>query len=54
MVCYHVVLTEIRARSTCHMSRERAVILDLIALREHDTAIISKLWKKKRFLTYML
>ena len=34
---------EIPARSTCHMSRERAV-LDLIAL--HDTAIISELSKK--------
>ena len=34
---------EIPARSTCHVSRERAV-LDLITL--HDTAIISKLRKK--------
>ena len=44
---------EIPARSTCHVSRERAV-LDLIALRKHDSAIISKLRKKYRFLTYML
>ena len=29
------------------MSRERAVILDLITLRKHDTAIISQLWKKR-------
>ena len=29
----------------CHMSRGRAV-LDLIASRKHDTAIISELWKK--------
>ena len=33
------------ARSTCHVSRERAV-LDLIALRQYDTAIIYDLWKK--------
>ena len=39
---------EIPARSTCHVSRERAV-LDLIALRKHDSAIISKLWKKIDF-----
>ena len=38
---------EIPARSTCHVSRERA-ILDLIELRKHDSAIISKLWKKTK------
>ena len=45
--------SEIPARSTCHVPRERAV-LDLIALRKHDKAIFSELWKKNPFLTYML
>ena len=45
--------SEIPVRSTSHVSREGAV-LDLIALRKHDTAIIAELWKKNRFLTYML
>ena len=40
------VYNEIPARSTCHVPRERAV-LDLIALRKHDKAIFSELWKKK-------
>ena len=45
---------EIPARSTSHVPRERAV-LDLIALRKHDTAIFSELWEKKnRLITYML
>ena len=43
---------EISARSTCHVSRERAV-LGLIALRKHDTQQ-SHLCKKVPSLTYML
>ena len=43
----HTNYNEIPARSTCHVSRERAV-LDPIALRKHDTAITSGLCKKKK------
>ena len=43
-----VQCNEIPARSTCHVPRERAV-LDLIALRKHDTATFSELWKKIHF-----
>ena len=50
----HANYNEIPARSICHMSHERTV-LDLIALRKHDTAIISHLsCEKNLFLTYML
>ena len=42
----HANYNEIPARSTCHVSRERAV-LDPIALRKHDTAITSDLGQKK-------
>ena len=41
----HANYNEIPARSTCHVSLERAV-LDLIALRKHDTVITSDLCKK--------
>ena len=43
----HANYNEIPARSTCHMSHERTV-LDLIALRKHDTAIISHLSCEKK------
>ena len=48
----HADNNEIPARSTCHVSRERAV-LGLIALRKHDTQQ-SDLCKKIPSLTYML
>ena len=42
----HANYNEIPPRSTSHVSLERAV-LDMIALRKHDTAITSDLCKKK-------
>ena len=44
---------EIPAFSTCHLSRERAV-LDQFTLRKHDTAIISDVCREVPSLTYML
>ena len=44
---------EIPACSTCHVSRESAVILDLIALR-NSTRRLFLSCEKSRFLTYML
>ena len=42
----HANYNEIRARSTCHVLRERAV-LDLIALRKHDTQRLLLICAKK-------
>ena len=42
----HANYNEIPARSTCHVSRERAV-LDLIALRKHDTQRLFLICVKK-------
>ena len=44
----HANYNEIPARSKSHMLREKAV-LDLIALRKHDTVITSDLCKKIAF-----
>ena len=43
----HANYNEIPARSTCHVSRERAV-LDLIALRKHDTQRLLLICAKKK------